>query len=220
MKGRVLFGIILVTLGLGIILDNLGLWDFSSVISIWWPLILVLIGAVNLVDKKSNRGGDIALMLIGIFILLYRRGIIGFNVLQFFWPALLIIAGIWILLGRNKFPKNITVSEDFVDYFVLFSGLENNNVSKNFKGGRIFAAFGGVNLDLRGAFIEGQEAELEVFAAFGGVDIKVPENWRVVIGGIPLFGAWENKTRVNQDILGPTLKIKCTVAFGGVEVKN
>ena len=36
-------------------------------------------------------------------------------------------------------------------------------------------------------------AFLELTAAFGGIEIHVPEHWRVVVKGMPIFGAWENK---------------------------
>jgi hypothetical protein len=48
----------------------------------------------------------------------------------------------------------------------------------------------------------------------------VPDDWKVVISGIPLFGGWDNKTKVNTNDNSPILRIKCTVAFGGLDITN
>ena len=50
--------------------------------------------------------------------------------------------------------------------------------------------FGGFELDLRQADIEGAEAVIEVNALFGGGEIKVPETWHVVVSGMGIFGGY------------------------------
>ncbi len=43
----------------------------------------------------------------------------------------------------------------------------------------------------------------------------------MVITGIPIFGGWSNKTRNrNMNNGGPTLKVNCIAAFGGLDVKH
>ncbi len=103
----------------------------------------------------------------------------------------------------------------------IFSGARTKNYSKSFKGGSITTMFAGVDLDLLDAELSLDGAYIDVFVAFGGVDIMVPENWNVVITGIPIFGGWSNKTR-NRNInnAGLTLKINCIAAFGGLDVKH
>lgn len=60
-----------------------------------------------------------------------------------------------------------------------------------------------------------------MFTAFGGTEIKVPEGWKVVTHGLPIFGGFENVTiaeTLPPD--APTLDVSATVLFGGLEVKH
>lgn len=63
-------------------------------------------------------------------------------------------------------------------------------------------------------------AQLALTGIFGGISVTVPQNVRVEVTGIPIFGGWENKTRQSIDDTLPVLKVNCLAAFGGVEIKN
>jgi hypothetical protein len=78
-------------------------------------------------------------------------------------------------------------------------------------------------VDLVRADIEGEQAVLEANAVFGGGEIRVPENWLVVLQGVGVFGAYEDKTRhIQTDVSKPTktLVVRGVAVFGGIEVKN
>ena len=95
--------------------------------------------------------------------------------------------------------------------------------SKNFKGGSLFAVFGGYKIDLTHAEMEGDRAVINASAVFGGGQIRVPENWQVSAQGAGIFGAYEDKTRHFQpDPTKPskTLVIKGVAMFGGIEIRN
>src|SRR5258708_23623682 len=108
---------------------------------------------------------------------------------------------------------------------VVWGGLEWCRSSRYFKGGYIPAIFGGIELDLTEANIEGNEATLAISAIFGGVEVRVPRNWQVAFRGAPIFGGIEDKTRTARvdDPASPnpkTLVITGAVIFGGLEIKN
>jgi predicted membrane protein len=95
--------------------------------------------------------------------------------------------------------------------------------TKNFKGGKLFAIFGGYKVDFTHADMEGNQAVVEANAIFGGGEIRVPESWQVVVKGAGIFGAYEDKTRHFQpDPSKPTktLVVKGVAMFGGIEIKN
>jgi hypothetical protein len=48
-------------------------------------------------------------------------------------------------------------------------------------------------LDLRDTHID-SEASVDAFALFGSVAIPVPMGWRVTLNGLPIFGAFEDRT--------------------------
>ena len=60
-------------------------------------------------------------------------------------------------------------------------------------------------------------------ALFGGVDIRVPDTWRVVLKGMGVFGAFEDKTvppKTDPNVKTPELVITGAALFGGVKVDN
>lgn len=239
MNGRYFFGIILVVLGLGFLLEQFNIISFGEIISIYWPSILILIGLVGLFDKKSSKFGDLILILLGAMLQINRLDIVDINVFKFFFPIILILIGLKVIFSReikyehhvyinkdgedtnykNYNPnRNITL-EDTVDEFVVMGGIETNNQSENFKGGRVTAIMAGVEIDLRGAKLHNNEAYLDIKAIMGGVEITVPQDWRVEIKGIPIAGGWSNKTKFRNNIDAPVLKVNCFAMFGGIEVK-
>ncbi|PYT42475.1 MAG: hypothetical protein DMG47_15815 [Acidobacteria bacterium] len=89
----------------------------------------------------------------------------------------------------------------------------------------ITAIFGGIELDLTEASIQGSEATLAITAIFGGVEVRVPPNWQVAFRGAPIFGGIEDKTRTSRsgDPANSNIKmlvITGAVIFGGLEIKN
>lgn len=111
------------------------------------------------------------------------------------------------------------INTDHVDASVLFGGGEYRVYSKQFKGGSASATFGGIELDLRQAEMEGDSVILNVSATFGGIEISVPQHWQVVVEGFPVLGGMENKTLSPKDAT-KKLIVKGSATFGGIEIKN
>jgi hypothetical protein len=108
------------------------------------------------------------------------------------------------------------------NYSVIFSHVERYVTSKNFKSGTLSAIFGGFEIDLSRADIEGDEAVIYADAFFGGGEIRIPETWHVVIEGNALFGAFMDETRQLPPTTTPAKKliIRGTAVFGGVSIEN
>ena len=107
--------------------------------------------------------------------------------------------------------------------WAVFSGVKRKVDSQDFKGGDVVAVFGGVNIDLRNAAIAGERAVIDLNLLFGGVDIRVPENWNVVMKGVAIFGAFEDKTthpKADPNVKIPELVITGAAMFAGVNAKN
>jgi hypothetical protein len=85
---------------------------------------------------------------------------------------------------------------------------------------QITAVFGGVDLDLREADFDAPVVELNLQTCFGGVDIKVPAGITVRSETVNIFGGTDVRN-LGEPVPGaPTLVLKGTVFFGGVEVKG
>jgi predicted membrane protein len=227
MKSKFYLGIIFILIGIGAIFGQLGFWDFSDILSIWWPIILICIGVSKLGRKSVSKTSGIILVVLGALFQLRELDILTVSLARFFWPAIVIAIGVSMLLPRTLTKENFEfskreVDDDIVDNLALFSAVKSRNISKNFRGGSLVALFGGIDMDLRDAYLLNEGARMDVTAAFGGVNIIVPPEWKVVVKGIPIFGGWSNKTR-SKDYVSPdtpVLTLNCFVAFGGVDIKN
>ncbi|MGO1468815.1 MAG: LiaF transmembrane domain-containing protein [Tissierella sp.] len=231
MKDRSIFGIILVLLGIGFLLEQFDIISFNNIISSYWPIILIVIGVVGLLKKGSSKIGNAILLILGILFQVRNLGLIDINLFKLFWPIILIIIGVNIIFSKNKVSNNedfrdssdgmsARVSlEDRIDEFVILSGMEINIGSQEFKGGKITAIMGGVELDLRDAKLHNNKATININTVMGGAEIHIPETWKVEHSGTPILGGFSSKKRVKIDSNSPVLKINYTLIMGGIEVK-
>lgn len=102
----------------------------------------------------------------------------------------------------------------------VFSGRDIRVDNSCFNGADLSAMFGGIDLNLKNAVVQ-KNVTIDVKAVFGGIDILMPANVRVVVDVTPILGGVENGTRtpLGADENTPTVFIRGTCLFGGLEVK-
>lgn len=219
-RGPVIGGVVFIVVGLFLLMEKLG-WIPGGFVLHFWPMLFVLIGIVKIV-YAGGRPTGVVLIGLGVFLQLQQLGIVHLNFWDL-WPVLIIIAGLGMLWqAMAKEDPAISANAHF-DAAYIFGGGERRVNTSNFRGGRLFAMFGGYKVDFYHADFEGSQAVLEANAVFGGGEIRVPEHWLVSVQGMGIFGAYEDKTRHFQpDPSKPTktLVIKGVAIFGGIEVKN
>jgi predicted membrane protein len=219
-RGPVIGGIVFIVVGIVLLLEKLGFIPEGMALH-FWPMIFIVIGLVKIVYAGGRPTGAVLIGL-GVFLQLHEMGIVHVNFWDL-WPVLIIVAGLAMLWqAMIKEPAAVSTNPQF-DSLYVFGGGERRVNTKNFKGGSLFAIFGGYKVDFLNADIEGDQAVLEANAVFGGGEIRVPEAWQVSVQGTGMFGAYEDKTRHFQpDPSKPTktLVIKGFAIFGGIEVKN
>lgn len=231
-SARLMMGIILVGVGVILLFANVGMidWEIKHII-FSWPFILFVIGLISFLS--SNRKGlGVVAMLVGGFYLLprifpwmdYDRNLL--------WPIILIALGVYLIMKRvswgdgkaNFFQRREnTISSDKIDDVAIFGGGEKSFVSDNFQGGKVTAIFGGSEIDLSKCKLAPGDHVIDIFAAFGGTEIFIPNDWRLVIDILPIFGGYSEKgLRSSDEVLQKdrTLYIKGFVIFGGGEIKR
>ena len=222
MTGRRFFGAILVVVGVGLILERLGLvTEFSVLMAVWWPIILVIGSIVQMISIRRFSGGSLIVMIIGLLLLLKNLEVVDVSIYKLIWPTILVLVGMSFLFTKGfNLTSTKASNEDTIDYFVMFSGIEERLASDSFKGGTVTTLFGGSEIDLRSAQLGPEGAFIEVVVAFGGVEIKVPEDWNVVVKGVPIFGGWTNKAKSKEGHVDSdrVLNINCIAIFGGMEI--
>ncbi len=226
-NNRPIIGIILVLIGLFLVLKNTGFFpEFIDHVIFSWPMLLVAIGLVMTLGASERTSGVIVMAVGGFFLIpmIFRETFHAYNM---FWPSIFIIIGITFLVSKRRgWNSSLTkgiIGDEYVDYANVFSGGERQIVSENFKGGRVTAVFGGMELDLTKAKLAPGRNELEISCIFGGVTFVVPDDWNVIIEVTPVLGGFNDSRKlIPGRIIDPAkqLVIKGAVVFGGGEVKS
>jgi hypothetical protein len=130
--------------------------------------------------------------------------------------------GAWIgAMAAAAFVKRAVPSvgdeeSDEVSLVAIFDGINLKSRAKAFRGGSMFAWFGGIDVDLREAELA-PGARLALNTLFGGIAVRLPPGWRVesdlhaLVGGVDARG-------LADDPGAPTLRLEGTAVFGGIAV--
>jgi predicted membrane protein len=228
-NNRAIIGVILVLVGLCLVLRNTGFFpDFIDHVVFSWPMLLVSIGLVMTLGASEKTSGVIVMAVGGFFLIpmIFRETFHAYNM---FWPSIFIIVGIIFMVSKrgnwNRATLNSKgiIGDDYIDYVNVFSGGERQIVSENFKGGRISAVFGGMELDLTKAKLAPGSNEIEIACVFGGATLIVPDDWNILIQVTPILGGFSDSRKLIPGRAVDTtrqLVIKGAVVFGGGEIKS
>ena len=219
--GSVFIGSIFILIGLAWILNNMNIVNLRDFV--WWPLILIWIGLIHMIDRKSTSTFSAwFFVLLGLFFLLTSNDILDWELTSKFWPIILIIFGIRIISSKKTAPAHKESHSDRTNSFTgmaFFSGFNRRLNSKAFRWGRVTALFGGAEIDLRDSELSKDGAKMELTAIFGGIDLKIPKDWNIVLNSNAVFGGIGNKSLNPVDPEGKNLMITANVIFGGIEIK-
>ncbi|MBV1776136.1 cell wall-active antibiotics response protein [Burkholderiaceae bacterium DAT-1] len=225
---HLIIGAFILIFGLISLLDNMGILR-TNVFEVFWPLVLCALGVARMTRPGNGDQRTFGMILIGLgaFLVLHNLGYIAAG-MHVFWPVVLILVGLRIMsrssrrgsdeLAFQSYNRHGDTNE-FIDLSAFMGGGKVGNDSNNFKGGNLSAIMGGIDVDLRHAVMQEPKAVIKVFAFWGGIVIRVPQDWSVVVNGMPIMGGIEDKT---VPALGDAkqLIIEGEVIMGGVEIKN
>jgi predicted membrane protein len=229
-RGRIWGGVILVAVGAAYLAKTMNVlmpaWLFT------WPVILILVGIYTLGKHGFQRPGGLIPITVGAVFLMERISP-GMKIAHIMWPAIIILFGLFLILrprsGKRKhshqwsgdqFVEAETNDEDYINIDSVFGGVEKTVISKNFKGGQVNCVFGGAEINLMRADINGP-VTLEISTVFGGTDITVPANWKVQSEISAILGGVQDQRPYNEEALNNNklLILKGSVVFGGVSIK-
>jgi hypothetical protein len=213
------FAGVLIAVGAVWLLDAMNVLDAGVTIDHWWPVAVIALGLVAAASERRLALGPVVLVVIGILLLVDQLDLIAVDTIV--WPVIAILAGLWLLFNHGQWSRVREQESSRQDIVALLGAAESRNRSPHFRHANVSAVFGGATLDMRDAHLD-PGASVDALALFGGVDVIVPPGWRVELGGLPIFGGYEDKTSGNGDVLpdAPVLKVAATAIFGGVGVKN
>ena len=219
---RILWGIALVALGVIWGVNTLGIADINIFFDGWWTLFIIIPSFTGLISK-GNKSGDLFMLFVGVGLLLASQDVFSFELFgKLLIPALIVIIGLRVIF-RSIFKK----ARKDIPYpprakggdmqFVLFSGADLEYAGQVFKGANYTAIFGGIDAHIESAVID-RDITVSAVAIFGGIDLYLPDGVNVEVSSASLFGGVSNE-RKRQKIEGaPTVYIKASGIFGGVDV--
>jgi predicted membrane protein len=219
---RLIIGLALIAAGLLFTLDNFGIIEIGQ---LWrlWPLVLVAVGLAKLASR-SFMIGTILIALGGLFFL-RTFGLLHFR-LSYLLPLIFVFIGLRIVFAQRPGARTWDASTNpggTLNEWAVFGGGERRVNSPDFLGGQANAVFGGFNLDLRNSKMAGDHAVIDVFCFCGGGELKVPEDWNVILKVVPIFGGTDDKSRHLASEPGRTQKellVTGFILFGGLGIKN
>lgn len=235
----VILGLLLIIAGFLFLSFNFGWIDPAlKPILFSWPMIFVVLSIVSL--SKKDYSFALIWFILGCFFLIPRiaeayPGLIpGIDpaFTQNFWPVLLILLGVLMVLRvgncrrSTKCPYREVTSSDATENIdgrieknVLFGGSESIFLDPVFNGGVINATFGGVVLDLRKTTLPEGETCLDIDATFGGVELYIPGDWLIETRFHTVLGGVEDKRLVSKPDYSRKLILQGNLTFGGCEIR-
>jgi predicted membrane protein len=239
--GRALGGLVIIGAGAVLLIQQLTGGYFPD----WmftWPMIPIVIGLYIGAKHQFRDFGWVIPVLIGMAFL-SGRWVPGINLKAYIIPVLLIAIGLAMVLKRGrkgrrhhyikrriaeaeseemgKWQKDLgqwdSRKDDFLNQTAVFGGIKKQFISKDFKGGQVTCIFGGAEIDLSHADINGV-VELELTHVFGGSKLTVPSNWHIRSEITTVMGGVEDNRYLQSASIdtSKTLVLKGTCIMGGI----
>ncbi len=222
-------GLMVITLGVLLLLRELGMLPASLRVVDFWPLLLVGFGLSHLI-RARGMGSMLMGTVVGLFgvgLLVEKLGFIEMGAVHF-WPVVIVAIGVAILwrgLTRSNNHRHLcneSVSVGELKRSVTMSGAKLVVDTPTFTGGTLSVTMGGMEVDLRRALMVQESAVLDVDMMMGGLEMRVPSHWQVVNEIQPFMGAVEDKTEPVPDSTGVLKKLilRGSITMGAVATKN
>ena len=100
--GRILWGVVLIAVGVILGINALDLLEFDPFFKGWWTLFILVPSVIGLLTDKDKRGALVGL-LFGVFFLLCEWEILAFDLLwKLALPIVAVLVGLRLLFGKRK----------------------------------------------------------------------------------------------------------------------
>lgn len=223
--GNILWGVVLIVVGIIFGLNAIGLTHINLFFRGWWTLFIIVPSFIELF-RNSHKMWSFIWFCIGIVLLLSAQGIVSFQLVgKLIFPFILVMIGLSIIFKdafNHKIAEKIRTLNsnkgNFSEYCATFGEQKTDLSGEEFKGANLDAVFGSVNFDISKAIIKKDEV-INANAIFGGVEIRVPTGVNIKVKSTPIFGGVENKANTQYNESLPTIYINAVALFGGVEIK-
>ncbi|MDO5574699.1 MAG: LiaF-related protein [bacterium] len=245
---NILWGVAFILIGIGFAGKAFDMWNFNLFFDGWWSLFIIIPCAIGIISNGPRSSNITGLIIGLLLLLIAQDVIRWSTIGNLIVPLILVIIGLGFIFRNNAHHHETMEFNDFVetgannpdpnfttntgsqdagqgksqggykDISAIFSGRKVTYQNETFTGATINSIFGGSELDLRNAYMNGH-IDIVVTSIFGGTTIYVPDNVRVETSGVPIFGGIDNKAPNPIGDVRAVLHINATCMFGGIEIK-
>lgn len=229
---RAIAGLIVVIVGTLLLAREVGAdipyWVFS------WHMLLIAFGFY--LGARHSFRNPVWLIPVAIGSAFLIEDLVPeIRIREYFWPMLIIAVGIVMIFRsrrRNsdmfkawelKASETNALPEGSFESVTIFGENKKLILSKDFKGGESVCVFGGVEINLTQADINGR-IPLELVQVFGGTKLIVPPHWKIETDEVvAVFGGLNDKRQIVQNVVTDQTKVlvlKGTTFFGGIDIKS
>jgi hypothetical protein len=229
--GRAIGGMIVVIVGTLLLAREVGAdipyWFFS------WHMLLIAFGFY--LGARHSFRNPVWLIPVAIgSVFLLEDLVPGIRVREYFWPMLIIAVGLMMIMRSRRRGSDMfrawemkaneatALPEGSFESVTIFGENRKQILSKDFKGGESVCVFGGVEINLTQADINGR-IPLELVQVFGGTKLIVPPHWKIDTEEVvSVFGGLNDKRQMGNAVIDQTkvLVLKGTTFFGGIDIKS
>ena len=217
-----MWGICLILVGVGLLVNFLGIFDIFALLAGWWTLFIIIPALIDLFTKE-NKTGSLMVLSVGIALFLQQQNLMNTGMIwKILMAMFIIILGINITFFKNNnfetnVPEDIKNNPEADSFTAFFGSTKRVYHNEKFEGANMSAVFGGVKLDLSEAIIE-KDVIITASAVFGGCEILVPRDVNIKTSSNNILGGVDNKVeRYNEEF--NTIYVKSNTLLGGIEVK-
>lgn len=111
MNTRYIFAAILIFIGSILLLDRFGVLSLISYMWDWWPTGMIGVGAYILWKENKSWIVGASIVTIGAILQADYLGILPIGLWDALWPVILILSGIYLLMGKKQYDEKNSVKK-------------------------------------------------------------------------------------------------------------
>lgn len=115
---RTLIGIAIMIVGGLLLLSSMGILDSNLSIGSFWPVILIVLGIVRIINYDESTYTGIIFLILGVYFQLRNFNVEilrNVGLAKLFWPAIIIMFGVSLILPEKYKSKSNKESYDYRD---------------------------------------------------------------------------------------------------------
>ncbi|MEV6491005.1 hypothetical protein AB0M20_20685 [Actinoplanes sp. NPDC051633] len=223
-----MYGHLRLWLGTGLVIFG-GLWlwdrlrpsaDVPGMVATWWPaglFLFGLLGVLRLLLRKPAAWIPFLIMTVGYVLLLRTTGRLPDKVDLLFWPGLLTVVGVALLIWwwrqRPASPMIGRLTSIAEARRIKWPAPEHERSLAH-----LVAIMSGCEVQLTPASGKTAEARLEITAIGSGVEVVIPTGWKVALHKREILGRCRDLPDPDESTTSPVLTVKALAIGASVDL--